>query len=367
MMRFSSIISEAWRNTISGTSRLLMTASILTVLIGGLALVHVITIGNVLRDTYQWRNAGASIHILNVPGGINGKLCESLSRIEGIHASGALRSGPTLTLAQLPQNPMSSLEVSPGMEKVLHVEAPHPQTRGGGMWVSSDLAALLSDDASPSSLILHTDSDTSAPNIVPVSGIFPQVEDGRAPIFARNIVIPVAAHGLFDACWAEIWPESSALEQLLTYAVVNGQEDSAQAETQLFNTSQGQHFDVTKRLGPLPFWFYTAAAICFAQIIGIAFSWSRRLEGASALHAGVDRLSFVIQLTVEYGFAALLSWTVLLPILFFTSTVLGIIQWNLWGSGILIVSASYLCGALGVILGALRIQENQLFALFKAR
>ncbi len=100
----------------------------------------------------------------------------------------------------------------------------------------------------------------------------------------------------------ELWPESEQARQLLTLPVTTTRDADGQTsapQVLQLNTTLGARFDAPRRLSALPTWPLTAAAAAAAAGLAVTLIRTRRLELASALHAGVDRTSLLIQTGVE--------------------------------------------------------------------
>ncbi|MCA5891939.1 hypothetical protein LEP48_01060 [Isoptericola sp. NEAU-Y5] len=116
------------------------------------------------------------------------------------------------------------------------------------------------------------------------------------------------AAGTFDACWVETWPESEHVAPLLTLPVAGGSDVEGEQLVPMvrqLNPTAGTSFDAADRLANLPTLPLTAAAVVLAVATGLVLVRARRLELASALHAGIDKASLLVQLAVET-----LVWTV---------------------------------------------------------
>lgn len=366
MMRWSSILSEAWRNTVSGTSRAVVFAAALTALVGGLATAQTLHTGSVMADAQRWHDAGASVHIVTAQGSIDGEQCEALASIPGVRAAGAVRAGDPMTLAALPSNELATLEASPGFGKVVQLRQ-NSVSPSGGVWMSSDLAEDLAADGSPQSAAVRTSEGGTVTQEVPIAGVYRHTEDGRAPLLARTIVTPVLARGSFDSCWVDVWPESKEIEQLITAPVRSNGDHTPEPQHQLLNSSLGTRFDLPGRLNAIPSWAVLAAAVALGFVVGVVFARRRQLEAASALHAGVDKASLVVQMTVEFVYVTIATVIVCSPVMFGLSFVAAFFTPPLFTMGTAVVAAGCLAGLVGTVATSVRFREDKLFDLFKTR
>lgn len=144
-MRMSSIISEALRNLLSGTTRagLLALAAGLAAL--ALAVVDIATVAALQRQADTFHRSGASVQVLLAEGMVDPVSCDRLGQVPGVHGAGALRQRASITLSAVERNPIPAFDVTPGLRRLLAI----PDAAGTGVWVSRDLAHTLG--VSPSS------------------------------------------------------------------------------------------------------------------------------------------------------------------------------------------------------------------------
>jgi hypothetical protein len=115
------------------------------------------------------------------------------------------------------------------------------------------------------------------------------------------------------------------------------------------------------RLSPL-------AGAGLGMIIGFSGAFGRRLEMASALHAGVSRRALMAVLLIESGLWLTISGIVSLAVGVLTSRQLGDdLRTTLAFSSFQVVLAVLLGGFAGTCTAFAAIRENQLFTYFKTR
>lgn len=364
-MLLRSIVSEAWRNIASGTSRTLMFSFIMVFTVGLSAVFNCLVYSGQVSAAVHWRQAGASTHIVQVQGRIDGAKCDSLAQIPDINQAGAMRQAQSVALAQLPSNPLVTLEGSPGFMALLAANRSW-QGPGQGVWVASDLAKDLDRDGKPTQLFIASQSDNaSVMSPVSVAGVYQHQEDGRQPILAYNLVSPVSAKQSFDSCWVEIWPESKNLESLLSYPIIPAA-NKTEPQIQQFNGTLGRSFQ-TSRGQSIPPWVFLIISTLAGALIGAWSGSMRKLEIASQLHAGVDKASTVIQHALEHCAALLICAAVTGA----TLSVLGATNYTPHGD-VWAVSLGTLLGGTSASLIAnittvALTKEKRLFSYFKTR
>lgn len=358
------ILREAWRNAYAGVTHPMISMLVFVVVIGGLGAVQAFSVVQVNRDAEHWRAIGASTQIVQLAGRIDGARCDGLSKVPGIAASGAVREGPSLQLAALPSTTFSTFEGTPGLANVLGVRKSEDTVRTG-TWVSSDLAETLGISMS-SALRL----DTVEGNSIGVSGEYNYPEDGRMPTLAYNVVSEVPSTGTFDSCWVELWPEDGALGALLTFPVsVNGLgADDSTPKIQQLNASEGPTFNGPARLERIPSWLFLGAGVLSGVSIGFTLTWVRRLELASALHAGISKISLCLQLMTESILSAVPAvFLSLSAVLLLVTTDNPGSPWPAYLVGAGVVISGFVAVLLGAVTSTLMVSEDRLFQYFKTR
>ncbi|MDR1214371.1 MAG: hypothetical protein LBK54_09880 [Propionibacteriaceae bacterium] len=329
-MRSREVWREAGRNLASGTTRGLIGLVVLAVGLGLLVWLQTSGLADLARQADAFRRAGAAIQVVSAPGRIDGAQCDALASHPAVAAAGALRPAADLRLAVLPSTTVAAFEATWGLAQVLGVQPLGAVTqptgspggdptvgdsgtavdsrRAGGVWLAQDLAATLG----PNDQMTLLTGDQ-----VTVAGVFPYPSDGRAPTLSFALVAPVPAQGVFDACWVELWPETDLAADWLTWPVLSGPvgAQSAPAQAQQLNTGLGLRFGAADRLAGLPLRPLAAASLAFGAGLGFVLIRTRRLELASALHAGQSRAALIGQVLIETAgwllpaVALLLAWS----------------------------------------------------------
>jgi len=372
MIRLKELATEAARNVISGTSKPISALVALMLVVGAIGMAQARMMVALAQDAEQWRAQGSAQVIIPAPNAIRGDQCEALARIAGISAAGAVRAAPSIRLAVLPSTQIPQFEVTPGMANLLNLQPQEFQVTGG-VWLAGDLADVVGwqvmslaylPESIPATAV-QTRSDFT------VSGVYPRPDDGRSTQLAYSILSPVPAAGLFDACWVEIWPESGAVTEWLLLPVDLVAAGGSQAQIPQIgrvNSSAGLEFGAAAQLAVLPIWPLTFAAVSFSAVLGFLIIHSRRLELASALHAGIDKTSLVIQTQLE----ALAVTVPTLAVVFVTSYGMALAQnpdpplvafYPAARTAYLALIAFHF----GLLLTTLMVRERHLFRHFKQR
>lgn len=358
-MRAGAVVSEAGRNLASGTSRALLLALVLAAVLGGLAAADVRAVVDVLRGAHDFRAAGASVQVLDAPGGVDGARCQALAQVEGVTAAGALRSGDPVRALALPSLELTTWEATPGLLDVL--TAPEPADRRPGLWLATDVADTLA--AAPGRPLATAAGDAT------VAGVYPFPDDGRDRALAYAVLAPVPATGTFDACWAEIWPPVPATTALLRTAL---EPTAATSDVPVtlgqLNPRLGTTYDGARLLAERPTRPVPVAAVVVGLALGLAAVRARRLELAAALHARVPRPALTTQVLLET-----LTWVAAGTVV--VAPVLGwLAGWGnpdpaaaTWTIGLRTVLAGGAATLLGATLGIAATREKHLFRYFKDR
>jgi len=300
---------EAWRNVSTGATRALLGIAVFVVSIGAIGWFEASSVAGVAREAQSFREAGATVQVIALSGRIDGAQCDALSSYPGIAASGAVRSADDVRLAVSPSTSLPTFDATPGMAGVLRVKPTSGQGASGGVWLAGDLADVLAVDGSRTSVPLSNGASMTA------SGVFAYPTDGRLPTLAYTLVSPVPAQGVFDACWVEVWPEAVSTVDLLSLPVLPpapGQ-DASQPQAQQLNSTLGTQFDAQGRLAKVPVWPMTGAAVLLAVGLGVVLIRLRRLELASALHAGLGSTALALQVAFETLVWLFIAVALLLP------------------------------------------------------
>lgn len=355
-MRASAIVGEAWRNLATGTARAGVLGLVTAVLTGALALLDVSAVVALQRQATDFREAGASVNVLAAEKQVSGQGCEALARVAGVRSAGALRTRPALTLSASPRSPLPAYEGTPALAAVLNLGG----TTGLGVWVSRDLADRLA--------VRVGDRLPTTEGELTVAAIFDYPADGRDQRLVDAVVVPVASGAAFDECWATVWPSSKAATDLMRSALLPTTGVAKPASLALLNNGLGPSFDGATLLagrptGPLGF-----LGAGLTVVLGFVAARLRRLEFASALHAGQSKAAQLALAGLE-AFA----WGVGAALLAVASVYLGAVLWApaeprvVAGLGLGLLAATPLAAVVGTLLGVLPTRESHLFRYFKDR
>lgn len=353
-MRPASVVSEAWRDLLTGTTRAATLALVLTLGVGALAVLDARAMVDVLRTAEEFRAAGAATWVLEDQDNVDGTRCDALDGVGGMRA-GALRQGPPLRALAMPSSQLTTWEVSPGLlgAALGRDVAPDP-----GVWVSEDLATTLGLTAG--STLATTEGGT------PVAGVYTWPDDGRARTLGYALVVPVAATGTFSQCWAATWPPDEDTAGLLYSAT--GSKVGAQATLGQLNSRLGAALDAPALLeARLTRWAPAAAAA-----LGLAVGWvgvrMRRLQVAAALHARVPRAHLTWQLVLEAAAWVLVAVLVCAAVTGWAARVGNPDPSSaVWLTSLRTVGAGGAAVLLGTLVGVVGTRERHLFRYFKDR
>ncbi|MDR2348733.1 MAG: hypothetical protein LBD90_09030 [Bifidobacteriaceae bacterium] len=360
MMRPQSIVSEALANLASGTTRGALLTLVFSVLVGGLALVDLAVVAGEVEAAASFRGAGASVQTLKVVGGIDPARCEALGGAAPIQAAGALRQGESIQPKALPGSELTTWEVTPGLLALLPpIAGVDTGQAAAGLWISADLAETLG--VRPGERLNTYQGQAT------VAAVFEWPDDGRLRDLGYSVLAPVVPDGPFTQCWAEVWPSSDAAASLLRLAL-NTRVDPQQVVQSQLNASLGVDLDVRARIADRVSRRAGAIAAAVGAILGLASLRLRRLEVASALHAGVAKTDLIWQHAVETA-----GWAV--PGLVICFAAVAVLSYSA-GAGaqsalLVIGSATVLAGFAsafwGAAAGVCLIRERHLFKLFRER
>ena len=278
-MRWASILSEAWRDVVSGASRALLWAVIIAMATGGAFAAELVQLKSLYTASDEYVSKGASINVFKAAGHINPTACEALNQVPGIRAAGAIRRvEDKVTLTPLPSAPVPLAEVTPHFPDILKAQTA-PVT---GVIASEQVHAYT--QVNPGQEL-----DTHQGKI-PVSGVYSYPEDGRVPGYGYLLLSPTTKGGGFDECWADIWPESPEKTALLHTTLMSstGEERQTPQLSQL-NPTLGSSFQALTLYQHRITRFLPAALGIIAFSLGYALVRIRRLDYAAALHARIPR------------------------------------------------------------------------------
>lgn len=360
-MSVFSVLGEIWRDILSGVSRAASFAVCVFSVVACCAGVDAMQIIVLERQVNDFRAAKGDVSLVKLDHGVNGQACADLSQSQQIQASGALRQAEDTVLKVLPSNAITTYEVTDGMLNVVD----DTQSDHIGVWVPTALASKLG--VARGSVL-----DTRHGELR-IAGVYNWNEDGRDTRLGYAVLIPVAATGVFDECWASSWPsaEISAQMRQSVYAARN----PTQAQVGSLNYTVGSSLDAyglfstrLTRFG-MPF----AGVVVF--VLSFMYCRRRRLEFAGDMHVGVSKSTLVVQMIGEYMLPGLTGLICAYGGLFL---LLIIVCSGFQGISIRDAYAIFECELLGslwvialldlgVLVSVCFVRERDLFKLFKAR
>lgn len=284
-MRVPALLREIARNITSGTTRLGALVLVASLALTLVVLADVITISRTVQDAREYRDSGAAVMTLALPGRIDGRSCEALAEIPDVAAAGAMRAEGKVSAATLPGEPLDHYVTTPTFARVLGAD-----DRGVGVYVSADVESSLGSGPLP-----------IAERTVPIRGSYPYPADGRRAGFGWAVLSPTSADGIFDECWVLAWPQRSDLRQLLlaTVTPAQGAASTEQPQVSQLNTSHGMTFAGLAGYQNRITQYASGLAVLVGALMAAAAVWFRRVEIASNLHAGAQRGILLLQHLIE--------------------------------------------------------------------
>lgn len=357
-MRVGAIVREAWCNVVSGTARTVTLALVLTVLGVTAVAAEGATVTELQREAQEFRDAGASVVTVVAPGRIDGDRCDSLTRVAGVRAAGALATPPgqRLTAVALPGAPMTYGRATPGFAAVVHA-----RTDGGaGLLLSGEAARMLGADIGDT--LRATEGTTR------VAGLYEYPRDGRRNGYGYMALATVEPAHAFDECWVDVWPQNPDARALVLTTVrpATGMPDDGQPEVSALNPTHGLEFDGSARYSErITRWAGVVVGV-LVVIVGLVALRARRVELASALHDRMSRIDLAAIVGVEC-----MTWTTPPALLTLVASAAYFGGRGELGVGLVLgarVAALVIAGGLvGACIGLLFTRERDLFLYAKDR
>lgn len=354
-MRARVIFHEAWLNVESGAAKAgwLVIALILAITLASCA--EVWTVASLDKRARDYHAAGASIRVLKTESTVDPRRCDALSKTRGIESAGAMKAASPIGISSLPGITTPAFETTPGFQTVLGLESALNQ----GVLISEPLAKRWKIQAGDT---LETDQ---GPINVAAIFLYPE-SDGRDSRLANAVLIPSLGEGLFDECWADVWPSTAAFDSLLRAS--QGTVGEAAATVSTLNPTLGLVFKGADEYQNRLTRYAPATAAALGLTLGLLGGARRRLEYASSLHAGVSRRDLTLITLVEAGIwssagGLAASAGVLLAACFSAP----MIATALYGQILTIGLAGTLGAITGSLLAATLSRESRLFKYFKER
>lgn len=354
-MRIRGIASEATRNVLTGTTRVPLLALLLALTAGLAAGADVASIHALQNQARAYITGGGATRMLVAEDSVDQDRCEALAGYRNVQAAGALRQAEDLPLEALAGAGFPAYEVTPGFGHLLDVEA-----TAGGVWIAEPLADSLGVTAGST---VTTDGRDFK-----VAGVFAYPDDGRDARLGYAIVMPTEGEGVFDECWMRSWPQSTDDEGLLRHALTYEAGPGTEVSLTQLNRSMGSTFAGATMFAERITRWAPAVAAAAGMLIGFAAVRARRLEYASALHAGQSRGGMTSTAVLEAAVWSLFGAVLAGAAIYLTAGILAPEDMAAVITAMTPSLAVTVGGALvGVLAGTLTVREADLFRLFKER
>lgn len=360
-MRPSAIAREVRRDIVSGATRAASTWIVFTALLLVLVLHESLTLTGILRAAEAYQTAGANIRLVVADGRVDGAACAALADEYGV-ASAALRVLNEPARAEVMRAaPLNQVTATPGIGEMLDATG-----RGGG---PVDRAGVLVSEQVTEHLGSPDRPWPSDAGPLDVAGVFPYPEDGRRTGLGFAVISPeLPGEEPYDECWIRSWPEYPDFGSLLSSVVLPATSpDTPAPEITQLNTSLGAGFDGAALFRDRASRFNAYAALGIGAVVGVVAARRRRLEIASARHAGASPGDVLLIHTLQHAswiaagcavaFSAGALSSAAAPGAVGTLTELTLRTVSLGGVGAL----------LGVVVTVCAIPERSLFDYFKQR
>jgi hypothetical protein len=351
------VVSEAWRNLITGTSRAAVFSTCLALVVGLLCAADARAIASLLDSAAEFRSAGGATFLLTAPKGVSGKACEDLGRMDGISGAGAIRADTEVAPRALPRVRLPAWEATPGFGRVL------------GTDVTGGLGILVSQQAADQLRVVAGERLATNKGAVQVAAVFSYPDDGRLPDLMYSVISPVPAVGVFDACWARLWPSNLTTAALLR-TTLTGPGGANVSVTQL-NSRLGADFDGQAKFDRRPTRDAGAGALLASLVLGFSSVRIRRLELSSALHCGVGPSAIRSMVAAEALVWAVTAACLCVPFIAAACGVAGDRTLAEAEDILVIQLRAVLAAVAGCVIGAVGaatlVRERHLFRYFKDR
>lgn len=369
-MLLHGVLDEAWRDITSGTTHAALFALVLAVLVVAGCATEATSLARIDSERASFVASGSSTYVLTYTGHVSATACDRLGSAEGVLAAGAVRqSSSRLTMAKLPSTTVPTWDATPGAIRLFASSdsdsAPQLSAEDyEGVWMSSQAAQATGAAA-------RTEQPLAGGGTVQVRGIYPFPDDGRDTAsfsYAALQSVPAQSDG-FDACIVKTWPVPSDIQSLLMYTVARASSDSGDypVMSQLNATRGSQFRPEDEFAGRISAWAPLVLAVAGA-LVGFISVMLRRLELASAMHAGVPKIAMMVQMLVEGAAWALAATMIGLAAIAFMRLGWAGADLAAVDDDLLRVPVAALVGACaGVFVASLCVREKSMFRYFKNR
>jgi hypothetical protein len=202
---------------------------------------------------------------------------------------------------------------------------------------------------------------------VPVGATYRYPDDGRRPGLSYAAISPVLPDSPYDECWVDVWPPTDDVIAPLLAARSLSVPDAKPPSFSQLNTTLGDSFNGEERFVQRVSRFGGAVAAMTGLALGFVSTRLRRLQFASALHAGVSRRAVAGIVFTETVLAGGLSAAVTLPLLCIASVVIDGTSWEVLPFGLTAAAPAWTGAVAGTLLAVTMTRERHLFRYFKTR
>jgi hypothetical protein len=321
-------------------------------------MADLLTVQSLMQEALRYRDSGAATITVLSPGRIKGDVCDDLSQVPSVIASGAIRHDDnSYSSVAMPNGVIASYSITEGALSVFRVD----NMNEGGVAISSTVAFTLGI-APGDSLVLTTGRTT-------VRGVYDWPNDGRRPGFDFAMLIPVPTSELFDECWVTTWPMTESVQTLLNLSIDNSAGDTnARTEYSQVNSALGKEFTGTERFNHRMTQFASVIVFGLTGLLSFVMVWSRRLELSSAQHVGVTWWAQLTQLLVEHGICFLVGSGIILGInAMIIASIVPVDTEGLWSIAWRNLAYALYGSLAGLVMTSCMITPKRLFRYFKVR
>jgi hypothetical protein len=335
----ASLLSEAWRNVASGTSRALLLSAVMALLVVALSAIENSAVQSLDAKATLFVRSGASTYRISSPNNVDGGSCEQLARSGIVDRAGALRKGSSVKIRSLPDAPLQVYEVSPQFLSFLNV-APIEKP---GVLISQGLA----NDILPNDLAGPAASRKVSP--LSVVGVYQWPDDGRSADLQYAVVAPVAKTTRYDECWIRSTDPAQKPLDLLQSTLVRPPDDPSEAVPVQLNQRLGEAFTMRSEFSSRGTRYAWGFAFLASALIAVAAFRRRAAEFANAKECQVPTGSILTGCALEAGFYAIVGSILALSGLFLHMCLKGLNMWHIMPFDMRIA-----CGAVsGALLGSI--------------
>ncbi len=282
----AAVVSEAWRNVCTGTTRALTFSIALAATLGVLVWIDVSETAVLSAEMHTYVAAGSSTYTLVSDANIDGAACERLVSSGYVDAAGALRGGGDVRLHILPSNAVNVYEATPGLMRLIAPDRWHPDAAGA--YLSPALAKAVAP------VLSNPQERPRSPLLVaPVSalGTYPWPDDGRPAQLQYAVLGTARPTGAFDQCWVRSVDPIVDSTFLLRSALLHTPTDPADAQVSQLNPRLGEAPTAASDFASRPTRLSWLVGLFAGALLAAVSAWLRRLELACSRELGVPTTS----------------------------------------------------------------------------